>query len=79
MDLKADINWIIRELTERNDPRLVKLLKNLIISQSEDENLDWWDEISVEEREQINAGLSQLKNDDIISHDQVVKDIRKWL
>jgi len=78
MDLQTDINWITKELTERNDPKLIKLLMNLIKALGNDDS-DWWDNISEEERIEINLGLSQLKSGDVESHESVLNKLSKWL
>jgi predicted transcriptional regulator len=38
--------------------------------------VDWWDEISPEEREAIEKGLSEADKGEFISHEDVMKEVR---
>ncbi len=38
--------------------------------------VDWWDEISEEEREAIEKGLSEADKGELIAHDEVMKEVR---
>lgn len=39
------------------------------------EKPDWWNEISFTEKKSIEAGLADIKNGDIISHEQIMKEV----
>ncbi len=38
--------------------------------------VDWWDEISPEEREAIEKGLSEADKGELIPHEEVMKEVR---
>ncbi len=40
---------------------------------------DWWHEITEEEKAAIERGLEDVKNNKLISHEEVLKEIKKWL
>ena len=40
------------------------------------ENTDWWEQISVEERQAIEEGLAQLDNGESIDYEQAVQQLR---
>jgi hypothetical protein len=41
--------------------------------------VDWWDEISEEEKASIERGLADVKAGRIVPHDEVRKKYLKWL
>ncbi len=44
----------------------------------EEEQSDWWDEMSAEEKKEIEIGLAQAENGEFIEHHQVMKRFDKW-
>ncbi len=78
MDIQADIKWIMAELRQVKDPQLIEVFKNLLRYRKSNEGADWWELISDDERTEIEKGLIQIKNDEVIPHDEVMKDPRKW-
>lgn len=44
----------------------------------EDESSDWWMELSQEEQFEIENGLKQAENGEVISHENVIKHFDKW-
>lgn len=44
----------------------------------EEEQVDWWDEMSEEEREEIETGLAQADSAQLASNDKVMKSFDKW-
>lgn len=42
------------------------------------EEADWWSEISDEEKRDIEAGLEQIENGKVLTHEQVMRNPRKW-
>lgn len=61
MDLQADIKWIIRELQDVNDPKLIAIFKNLLKSRISDQE----PEITKEQKELLDRRLADhLANPD---------------
>ena len=63
------INWISSLKDE-------SLLKGIESTRSEENN--WWEQISTEERAEIELGLSQLDKGEYIPHEQVMKKYSRW-
>ncbi|MCK5207914.1 MAG: hypothetical protein KAQ62_21485 [Cyclobacteriaceae bacterium] len=78
MDLQADIKWIISELTKVKDPELISAFKSLLKYREKQVKADWWDEINEEERSEINEGVKQIEEGNVIAHKDVIANPRKW-
>lgn len=44
----------------------------------QEESLDWWTELSVEEQEEIEEGLKQAEKGEVVSHENVMKRFHVW-
>lgn len=44
----------------------------------EEEQVDWWNEMSKEEQEEIKMGLSQADKGDYTANETVMKRFEKW-
>ena len=44
----------------------------------EEERVDWWNEISLEEKQEIETGIKQADNQETIAHKQVMKRFEEW-
>ena len=64
------INWI----SSLKDESLLKRIESI---RSEENN--WWEQISNEERAEIELGLSQLDKGEYIPHEQVMKKYSRWI
>ncbi len=69
MDLQTEKLQLIEWLAGLNDPQT---LDEFITLKKEKES-DWWVEISVEEKKEINEGLKQADRGELIPHAQVMK------
>lgn len=79
MDIEADIKWIRAELMNVKDPHLIEAFKNLLKYRKKKVQTDWWDEISDEEKAEINEGIYQADKGELISHNEMKKSYSKWL
>ena len=52
---------------------LVKLKKVF-----EEEQIDWFNEMSLEEQQELKKGIDQADNQEFISHEKVMKSFDKW-
>ena len=39
---------------------------------------DWWNEIAQEEKSEIEQGIKELNNGDVLTHKEVMSNPRKW-
>ena len=42
------------------------------------ENVDWWNDLNDEEKAEIEEGLKQIENGEVVSHESVMKQFEKW-
>lgn len=72
MDIQAEKLSLIEWMTRLTDINTL----NELISLKNSKDIDWWDELSKEERFAINEGLAQLDRGEGIPHEQVMIEIR---
>lgn len=60
-------------LQTQKESLLIKLKKVF-----EEEQIDWWNEMSLEEQQEIKTGIEQADNKQYVSHKQVMKPFEKW-
>jgi hypothetical protein len=63
----------IQELSNVDESLLEKL--ELLVKASKK---DWYSEMSAEEKEEIEIGISQADNKDLVSHPIVMDKFKKW-
>jgi predicted transcriptional regulator len=63
----------IQELTTIDESLLEKL--EIILKTSKK---DWFDDLSSEEKQEIEIGLKQAENNEFISHETVMNRFAKW-
>lgn len=73
MDLQAEKLSLLEWLAGLNDPKTLKEF----ITLKKSKEVDWWAEISEDERDAINEGLTQLDRGEGIPHEQVMKEVRE--
>jgi len=69
-ELKTEIKNYINHA----DDRMLKLIHAII-----EADQDWWDEISIEEKQSVEKGAAQLKEGKGIPHREVQKKFNQWL
>jgi hypothetical protein len=72
--VKADI---IQWITGLDDQSILLELKKL--KEQSIKKTDWWDTLSIEERQSIDRGLEDSKNGRTVPHSEVRKKYEKWL
>ncbi|WP_420318584.1 hypothetical protein [Ekhidna sp.] len=75
MDIQAEKIRLIEWLAGLNDPKTL----SEFISLKNKKEVDWWDEISAEEKKEIEEGLEQADKDELIPHEEVMSKHNKWL
>lgn len=43
-----------------------------------EEESDWWKDLSISEQEEIEEGLKQIENGEVVSHEEVMKRFDSW-
>ena len=65
---------IISEIINSNDDQTLNAVKSLL---KIEDPIDFWDEMSEEDKKAIDEGLDQLENGQHISHHSVREEIKK--
>lgn len=74
MDVQAEKLQLIEWLAKLNN---TTTLKRFITLKKEQEK-DWWDQLSKEERLEIEEGLSQADRGEVVPHKEVMARYKKW-
>lgn len=75
MDIQAEKLRLIEWLAGLNDPKTL----NEFIALKKKKEVDWWDQISAEERNEIMEGLGQADRGEVVPHREVTEKYKKWL
>ena len=75
MDIQAEKIRLIEWLAGLNDTKTL----SEFISLKKKKEMDWWDEISAEEKREIEEGLRQADNGELIPDEEVMSKYDKWL
>ena len=74
MDIQAEKLNLIKWLTDVNEPSIIKRF----IALKQEQQIDWWDKISDEEKAEIEEGLAQADNGEVVSHETVMAKYQQW-
>ncbi len=72
MDIQATKLELMQLLLNTKKEKVLERIKEVF----EQEEVDFWDELSLEDKAAINEGLEQLDNGKHVSHESVREDIR---
>ncbi|MDA1122021.1 MAG: hypothetical protein O2887_16280 [Bacteroidetes bacterium] len=75
MDIQSEKLQLIQWLAGLTDTKTL----NEFITLKKAKEEDWWDEISAEERSEIEEGLAQADRGELIPHEEVMSKYQKWL
>ncbi|PCJ00850.1 MAG: hypothetical protein COB15_01900 [Flavobacteriales bacterium] len=78
MNIQADISWLQSEIARIKDPNLIEALKSMVKYKNNRTEYDWWTEIAQEEKSEIEQGIKDLNNGDVLTHKEVMSNPRKW-
>jgi len=71
MDIQASKSELINMIMSIENIEFIENLKKLI----KREKTDFWDELSLSEKKEIEKGITQLENNERISYDDFLKKI----
>jgi hypothetical protein len=74
MDIQAEKLQLIEWIARLNN---ITTLKRFITLKKEQEK-DWWDEISIDEKSEIEEGLAQADRGEVVPHKDVMAKYDKW-
>lgn len=75
IELKSNLHHLIDKI---NDKSILNAVRTILSKQVEKSD-DWWDTISNEERTEIEQGLAEADQGEVIPHDEVMAKYKKWL
>ena len=68
MDIQAEKLNLIKWLAEVNEPSIIERFMALKNKQQD----DWWDQISEDEKSEIDEGLAQADKGEVFSHEEIM-------
>lgn len=71
-------NYLHKLIVETDDENILNKVQAYFTT-LKSKNIDWWDTISDQEKEDINIGLQQLENGEGIPHEEVKRKADKLL
>ncbi len=74
MDIQAEKLDLIKWLAGINEPSVIKRF----IALKKSEQTDWWDQIGLEEKAEIEEGFAQADKGEVIPHQEVMAKYQKW-
>ena len=74
MNIEATKSELMQLLLNTRKGSILKKIKHIF----QEESSDWWAELSVEEQAEIEEGLKQAENGEVVSHESVMKRFDEW-
>ena len=74
MDIQLEKLNLIKWLVEVEEPSVIEQF----IALKNEQQKDWWDEISDDEKANIEEGLAQADSGEVFSHEEVMAKYQKW-
>jgi hypothetical protein len=74
MDIQAEKLQLIEWLARLNNTSVLKRF----ISLKKEQEKDWWDQISADEKSEIEEGLGQADRGEVTPHKEVMDKYKKW-
>lgn len=74
MDIQTEKLRLIEWLAGQNNATVIKRFVALKAEQEK----DWWDQLSKEERAEIEEGLTQADRGEVVSHKDVMARYKRW-
>ncbi len=74
MNVEATKLELMHLLLQTQKESLLAKLKKVF----EEEQVDWWNDMSKEEQEEIKVGLTQADKGEVVSHKKVMDRFKKW-
>jgi predicted transcriptional regulator len=75
MDAVKQMRKEVKQYIDAADEKVVKMVHAMLEAQQEE---DWWDELPLEVRGEIDEALADLDKGKGIPHEEVMKKYKKW-
>ena len=66
MNIQTEKIELIKMLLNTNDPKIIQSIKQIFKNQGA---ADFWDELTTEQQAEINQGISEIENGDVVDFD----------
>ena len=74
MNIETTKLELIQQLQKTKDKAVLLKIRKVF----EEESGDWYEELSVEEKEEIEMGIQQADEGKLVSHESVMAKLKKW-
>jgi predicted transcriptional regulator len=74
MDIQTEKLQLIEWLARLNNTSIIKRF----IALKKEQEKDWWDQLSKEEKAEIEEGLAQADKGELVPHKEVMAKYKKW-
>jgi hypothetical protein len=74
MNIQAEKLEIMKMILETDNPTIIESIKRLFVNESSE---DFWTELPLEQREEIQIGLEEIKKGDTVNYDDFIKHHKK--
>lgn len=74
MSIEATKLELMHLLLQTQKESLLERIKKVF----EEDKTDWWDNLSVKEKQEIETGLAQAEKGEYTSHETVMKRFEEW-
>ncbi len=72
MNIQAEKLKLVKMILDVDNPNLINKVKSLLYKET-----DFWDTLTIEQKEDIELGIEELDNGETASMDEILKDLRK--
>ncbi|MBA4743933.1 hypothetical protein [Flagellimonas halotolerans] len=66
MNIQAEKIELVKMLLNTNDPKIIQSIKRIFKKEG---STDFWDELTTEQQAEINQGISEIENGDVVDFD----------
>ena len=70
-------NYLVKEITNIDDNTLLEKVKSYLSTLVKGKEVDFWDELSDEDKADIEEGIAQADRGELIPHEEVMREIKK--
>ena len=73
MDIQLEKIELMKLLKETENPSVIMAIKEIF----KKEKTDWWDELSEEQKDEIELGEKQIQNGEFVTFEEMMLSLRK--
>ena len=72
MNVQTEKLELIKLILDTDNPKILNSIKNILNRKKE----DFWESLSIEEKNEINEGLKQIENGETVDYEEFMKNFR---